>query len=89
METGLIGESLRLLVIGMTIVFSFLMLLVACLRLMSWAAARLAPADLHDPSAGVFGSDGQRDGMAPGAADGDLIAVITAAIARYRARHPL
>lgn len=83
MDSGLIGESLRLMVIGMTIVFFFLMLLVVCLRGMSWFAARVAPAEGPETlSAGPIRSDAG----APG--DGDLVAVISAAIARYRARHP-
>jgi oxaloacetate decarboxylase gamma subunit len=79
METGLIGESLRLMLIGMGIVFAFLMLLVVCLRTMSWLAARLAPADLVETApAGVAVAGEPQD---------DLIAVIAAAVARYRRRH--
>lgn len=75
-ETALLFESLRLMLIGMGIVFSFLLLLVGILRLMSWAALRLAPppqTELATPS------------TAPPSDDGPPIAVIAAAIARYRA----
>lgn len=83
METGMIGESLRLMLIGMTIVFGFLMLLVVLLRGMSWLAARIAPAELQEAAAGAGSSaaGGRLD-------ETDLVAVIAAAVARYRARHP-
>jgi oxaloacetate decarboxylase gamma subunit len=73
----LIVEALRLMGIGMGIVFAFLLLLVGVLRLMSAAVARYAP----PPPALV--SDAGRGG-ADAAADGELVAVISAAIARYR-----
>lgn len=80
METGLIGESLRLMAIGMVIVFAFLILLVACLRAMSWLAARLAPADMVEAaptgSTAIEGTPGD-----------DLVAVIAAALIQYRRRH--
>ncbi len=73
-EMTLLAESLRLLLIGMGIVFSFLLLLVGILRLMSWLALRLAPM----PQAGP---------LSPPVADtdGPPIAAIAAAVARYRA----
>ncbi|NBC14973.1 MAG: sodium pump decarboxylase subunit gamma [Gammaproteobacteria bacterium] len=75
-ETVLLYESLRLMLIGMGIVFSFLLLLVGILRLMSWTALRLAPLPQTEPAA---------LSAAPGSGDGAPIAVIAAAIARYRA----
>ncbi|MBK5969558.1 MULTISPECIES: OadG family protein [Thiorhodovibrio] len=83
MEAGMIGESLRLMLIGMSIVFAFLMLLVVCLRGMSWLAARIAPAELQDAPVGAMAGGA---GAAPD--DADVVAVIAAAVARYRARHP-
>lgn len=77
-ESDLVMESLRLMGIGMGIVFSFLMLLVGILRVMSWFALKIAPAEtpaLTMPTAS----------LAPATQDSDdLIAVISAAIARYR-----
>ncbi|NBC48531.1 MAG: sodium pump decarboxylase subunit gamma [Gammaproteobacteria bacterium] len=80
-ETSLINESLSLMAIGMGIVFSFLLLLVVLLRAMSWIAGRLSSGlpEASAPSAAVStGSD------ALGASNDELIAVISAAIARYR-----
>lgn len=75
-ETALLFESLRLMLIGMGIVFSFLLLLVGILRVMSWAAARLAPLPQTEPAVPVAGV---------GAETETPIAVIAAAVARYRA----
>jgi oxaloacetate decarboxylase (Na+ extruding) subunit gamma len=79
--TDLLIEGLRLMAIGMSIVFTFLLLLVGVLRLMSLVAMRLAPEPLaaQVPAAGP----------APAAGDDPaLTAVIGAAIARYRRDHP-
>jgi oxaloacetate decarboxylase gamma subunit len=79
--TDLLIEGLRLMAIGMGIVFAFLVLLVGVLRLMSLAAMRLAPEPLaaQVPAAGP----------APAAGDDPaLTAVIGAAITRYRRDHP-
>jgi oxaloacetate decarboxylase gamma subunit len=76
-ETALLVESLRLMLIGMGIVFSFLLMLVGILRLMSWVALRLAPV-----------SAAPEPMLTPTAAATEPpVAVIAAAIARYRARH--
>lgn len=75
-EPNLIAESLILMAIGMGTVFSFLLLLVVLLRGTHWLAERLVPA-ASEPS------------LAPASrptADGELIAVISAAVARYRSR---
>lgn len=87
MEAGvlgadMIGEGLRLMLIGMSIVFGFLMLLVVFLRGMSWLAARVAPAEPHDGAAAPIPA--AVGGAA--AADTELVAVMAAALARYRAR---
>jgi oxaloacetate decarboxylase gamma subunit len=68
------------MVIGMGIVFGFLLLLVGILRVMSWLALRIAPAEIPPlavPAAGLAPATQESD---------DLIAVISAAIARYRSR---
>ncbi|MGD8207350.1 MAG: OadG family protein [Thiohalocapsa sp.] len=77
----MLTESLRLMGIGMGIVFTFLLLLVGILRAMSWLALRIAPAEPQVPAA----TTAQEPLPVTPEAD-DLIAVIAAAIARYRAR---
>lgn len=79
--TDLLIEGLRLMAIGMGIVFAFLALLVGVLRLMSMAAMRLAPEPLvaQLPAAVPAHSAGE---------DPALTAVIAAAVARYRRDHP-
>ncbi|MCF7984092.1 MAG: OadG family protein [Thiohalocapsa sp.] len=80
-ENDLIIESLRLMGIGMGIVFSFLLLLIGLLRVMSAVAIRLAPAEPQPPQMPLTA------GVSPASsADDDVIAVIAAAIGRYRAR---
>jgi oxaloacetate decarboxylase gamma subunit len=76
-ETSLINDSLSLMAIGMGIVFSFLLLLVALLRIMSWLSERLAPSPSEGGAAlpPVPALDTSSD---------ELIAVIGAAIAQYR-----
>jgi oxaloacetate decarboxylase gamma subunit len=80
-ENDLIIESLRLMGIGMGIVFSFLLLLIGLLRVMSAVALRLAPAEPQPPRSPLQGG-----GSSPQADDDELIAVIAAAIGRYRVR---
>jgi len=82
-EFGLVIESLRLMSIGMGIVFGFLLLLVGVLRIMSWFALRILP--VEPPSLALPGSRPTPATPASQDAD-DLIAVISAAIARYRSR---
>jgi len=77
-DTSLITESLSLMAIGMGIVFSFLVLLVVLLRVMSWFSAKLAPGQSEAVPSFV---------ATPAAADAateELIAVIGVAINRYR-----
>lgn len=74
--TDLLMDSLRLLVVGMAIVFAFLLLLVGVMRAMSAAVMRLAP----QPQ--VAAAD--REQSTGDAGEGELIAVITAAVARFR-----
>jgi oxaloacetate decarboxylase gamma subunit len=78
--TDMLFEGLRLMVIGMGIVFAFLLLLVAILRLMSEVASRLLPeTPVEAQSAPTVNV-----GHAGPEQDGELLAVISAAIARYR-----
>jgi oxaloacetate decarboxylase (Na+ extruding) subunit gamma len=78
--TPMLMESLVIMLIGMTIVFCFLLLLVGILRVMSWVALRISPIAIEPapmPSSA----------LAAGGADAAPLAVIAAAIARYRADH--
>ena len=79
-QTTLITESLSLMVIGMGTVFSFLLLLVLFLRGMSWLTERLARG-----TAGQTLAPAQVPGNGH-SADRELIAVISAAVARYRSQ---
>ncbi|MGB5832583.1 MAG: OadG family protein [Thiohalocapsa sp.] len=79
-ESQMVIESLRLMGIGMGIVFSFLMLLVGVLRIMSSFALRIRPAETQPVAALSPTSPAMQQ-------PDDLVAVISAAIARYRAHH--
>jgi len=74
--TGLLMDSLRLMVVGMAIVFAFLLLLVGVMKAMSSAVMRLTPQPQVD-AVEKRGSTGE-------AGDGELLAVIAAAVARFR-----
>lgn len=77
MATNLVLQGVELMLLGMGIVFGFLTLLVFTLRGMSMLAGRLDSGEVAQPStapAPVDVSDNRQ-----------LVAVITAAIARYRA----
>ena len=78
MDTGLLLIGAELMALGMGVVFGFLLILVLSLRLMSRLADRLAPADLAETEplapAPLHVTDNDR-----------LVAVISAAVARYRA----
>ena len=76
-ETELVIEGVRLMFIGMGIVFLFLLLMIAVLRGMSALAIRLTP----DPIAATAAPS-----MPASAESDELVAVIAAAIARYRTR---
>ncbi|SDX10764.1 OadG family protein [Thiocapsa roseopersicina] len=79
--TELVIEGLWLMVIGMTIVYAFLVLLVGVLTLMSKAVARWAPEEpLPAATAGGHALARTQD-------DKRLIAVIGAAIQAHRRRH--
>ena len=71
-------EGLRLMAIGMGIVFAFLLLLVGVLRAMSAAVLRISPEPLASGAGGGAGTPTRETD------DVELVAVISAAIARYR-----
>ena len=73
---ALMMEGLHLMLVGMGIVFSFLVLLVGALKEMSWLAAKVGTTE-HVPTATPFTPE-------PAPSEIDTIAVISAAIARYR-----
>lgn len=79
-ETNLIMEGIHLMLLGMGIVFSFLIMLVFALKAMSWFAQQLAP----DPVPVVISAE-----MAPSQTESDevLLAVVAAAVARFRQKH--
>lgn len=80
--TALLMEGLNLMLLGMGIVFLFLILLVFGMHGMSWLAFRLE-AKFPSPE-----EPAPRQAAPTPAADHELVAVISAAIARYRAiRH--
>lgn len=72
----LMMTGLQLMLLGMGIVFVFLIVLVVLLKAMSWLAGRLPTPETPAPAS----SPAQ-----PAAADTTVIAVISAAVARYRA----
>ncbi len=88
--TDLLLEGVRLMLIGMGIVYAFLLLLVAILRLLSQATQRWAPTPPPAPVA-LSGAgpapDPSRAGVNTGL-PGELLAVIAAAVSRYRQDHP-
>lgn len=80
-QSSLINEGLTLMVFGMGFVFVFLTLLVFITGLMSRLVVRYIP----EPKAALPAA-----APIPAAAvdDGQLVAVISAAIKQYRKRHP-
>lgn len=75
MDTQLLVQGFELLLLGMGIVFGFLTLLVFMLRAMSILAGKLTPAEATPVAVPTPSHP---------ADDGRLIAVISAAVARYR-----
>lgn len=73
--TDLLTTGVELMLLGMGIVFGFLILLVFTLKLMSWLAGRFLSPQMPAPAPAA---------VQPAAADANLIAVISAAVARYR-----
>ena len=82
-------EGVRLMVIGMGIVYAFLLLLVGILRLLSQAIQRWAPEPPAPASTTGAGPGPGRSGAGVNAEiPGELLAVIAAAVSRYRRDHP-
>lgn len=81
-------DALGIMGIGMGIVFGFLILLVVILRLMSWIALKIAPAEPAPPAPLGVSPRSLKAPTQDGTQDqsSELLAVISAAIARYRAR---
>ena len=78
MDTNLVLQGVELMLLGMGIVFGFLTLLVFTLRGMSLLADRLDVSDVAQPGAAAATPADLSD-------DRQLMAVISAAVARYRA----
>lgn len=82
--TETMDNALALMAVGMGFVFSFLIILVAVTLIMSAIAMRLSPAEEKVvPGA----QDGQQEGTGSPMEDKQLMAVISAAVSKYRARH--
>lgn len=76
--SGLLSEGLNLLVLGMGTVFAFLALLVWAVGVMSRFAQAI---ESRKPPPALQPARSPRGG-------GDLVAVIAAAVHRYRTEHP-
>ena len=87
--SAMLLEGVRLMVIGMGIVYLFLLLLVGILRLLSQAIQRWAPEPPAPASTIGAGPGPGRSGAGVNAEiPGELLAVIAAAVSRYRRDHP-
>ncbi len=79
---NLLMEGVNLMLLGMGIVFTFLAVLVVAMTQMSRLALRIGGTEENaTASAGKISATGS------GKENGELIAVMTAAISRYRSRH--
>ena len=82
--TELMGNALDLMMVGMGFVFSFLIILVFVTMIMSLIATRISPAEAKP----VRTSGGNRTGGGSSPMDDPkLMAVISAAVSKYRDRH--
>ena len=77
-ETNLVMEGLNLMLLGMGIVFSFLIMLVFALKGMSWLAQHIAPEPIPAtvPTKITPNLEPESDDV--------LLAVVAAAVARFR-----
>lgn len=80
-------EGVRLMVIGMGIVYAFLLLLVGILRLLSQAIQRWAPEPPPATATGAGPGPGRSGAGVNAEIPGELLAVIAAAVSRYRRDH--
>lgn len=80
--TDLLIDGLRLMALGMGIVFGFLVLLVFVLRFMSWMIGVLG-----DPTQVMDYQHQSIPQIQPQNTEQNLIAVISAAVMRYRTAH--
>ena len=83
--TELMDSALDLTAVGMGFVFSFLIILVFVTMVMSAVAMRLTPDEPAPPSGS--GATARKSDGSPPMEDRQLMAVISAAVSRYRARH--
>ncbi len=74
-DAQLVGEGLRLMMLGMGFVVLFLMTLIAAIQAMSWALARYCPVPIPASSPSAL------------AAGQDLTPVIAAALYHHRRLH--
>ncbi len=79
--TELLSDGITLMLLGMGIVFTFLGMLVLSMYGMSWLARRLEPAVVETPTTLLASTTGT------GTDNEELVAVIGAAIHRYRHRN--
>ena len=82
---GTMGSAIDLMIVGMGFVFAFLIILVFVTMIMSRIAMRIAPAETK-PVAPSRGGNGTGGGSSP-MDDPQLMAVISAAVSKHRARH--
>ncbi len=80
--SNLLMEGVNLMLLGMGIVFVFLAVLVLAMNQMSRLALRIGSAE---KAAETYAAGTPATGS--GGDNGELIAVLTAAISRYRSRH--
>ena len=75
METNLVLEGVKFMVLGMGTVFVFLIIMIACMNIMSSVINKFFPEP--QPSAGASSAGAQNDKK-------KIVAAITAAIAHHR-----
>jgi oxaloacetate decarboxylase gamma subunit len=90
--SDLLLEGVWLMVIGMGIVYAFLLLLVGVLRVLSLGVRRWAPQALAAPPSEAPAGTGpalpRGQAAKPPTLPGEILAVIAAAVSRYRHDHP-
>ena len=79
--------GVKLMLLGMGIVFSFLIVLVFAVKGMSRLANWLAPESAAEASALLAGAGSTTQAVVGQSQDEEVVAVISAAIARFRSHH--